>query len=181
VRNLTHDLLACSVALEPATLPCAPLTPCSLLKVSEHFGGICHLHLQGRRISRTRNWCETGREPVVDFQQTTETELFITPLSEPQTLQMFFVLHTVHLYHPHITLLPLHPTSLDQPSSNCIGVSSINWCWWELVVYVKRGVSCRIWGFHGDDYEECHLLGCSAMWAYYKLTFRRNVSPLSSG
>jgi hypothetical protein len=22
---------------------------------------------------------------------------------------------------------------------------------------------CRIWGFHGSDYEECHLLGCGAV------------------
>jgi hypothetical protein len=22
---------------------------------------------------------------------------------------------------------------------------------------------CNIRGFHGDDYEECHLLGCDAM------------------
>jgi hypothetical protein len=22
----------------------------------------------------------------------------------------------------------------------------------------------KIWGFHGRDYEECRLLGCSALW-----------------
>jgi hypothetical protein len=22
---------------------------------------------------------------------------------------------------------------------------------------------CKIWGFHGGDYEECHLLGCGTM------------------
>jgi hypothetical protein len=23
---------------------------------------------------------------------------------------------------------------------------------------------CKIWGFHGGDYEECRLLGCYAVW-----------------
>jgi hypothetical protein len=29
--------------------------------------------------------------------------------------------------------------------------------------------------------EECRLLGCGTVWVYYKPTFRRNVSPPSSG
>jgi hypothetical protein len=29
--------------------------------------------------------------------------------------------------------------------------------------------------------EECSLLGCGAVWVYYKTTFRRNASPPSSG
>jgi hypothetical protein len=29
--------------------------------------------------------------------------------------------------------------------------------------------------------EECRLLGCGAVWVYYKPTFRRNVSPQNSG
>jgi hypothetical protein len=28
----------------------------------------------------------------------------------------------------------------------------------------KVGMLCRIWSFHGDDYEECRLLGCGAVW-----------------
>jgi hypothetical protein len=31
------------------------------------------------------------------------------------------------------------------------------------------------------NYEECRLLGCGAVWVYYEPTFRRNVSPPSSG
>jgi hypothetical protein len=27
---------------------------------------------------------------------------------------------------------------------------------WPLMIY------CKIWGFHGGDYEECCLLGCGA-------------------
>jgi hypothetical protein len=27
----------------------------------------------------------------------------------------------------------------------------------------RRLKLCRIWGFHGDDYEECSLLGYDAM------------------
>jgi hypothetical protein len=37
----------------------------------------------------------------------------------------------------------------------------------------KLGTSVRIW--------ECRLLGCGAVWVYYKRTFRRNVSHPSSG
>jgi hypothetical protein len=25
-------------------------------------------------------------------------------------------------------------------------------------------LQCKIWGFHGDDYEEWRLLGCYAVW-----------------
>jgi hypothetical protein len=31
------------------------ITPCSTLKVSQHFGGTCRLHLQGRRMMQARN------------------------------------------------------------------------------------------------------------------------------
>jgi hypothetical protein len=34
------------------------ITPCSRLKVSIRFGGICRLHLQGRRISQRRCRCQ---------------------------------------------------------------------------------------------------------------------------
>jgi hypothetical protein len=36
------------------------ITPCSPLKVNRHFGGIYHLQLQARRISRARNQREAG-------------------------------------------------------------------------------------------------------------------------
>jgi hypothetical protein len=29
---------------------------------------------------------------------------------------------------------------------------------------VNHSIACKIWGFHGGDYEECCLLGCCAMW-----------------
>jgi hypothetical protein len=32
-----------------------------------------------------------------------------------------------------------------------------------------------------NDYEESRFLGCAAVSVYYKLTFRRNISPPSSG
>jgi hypothetical protein len=28
----------------------------------------------------------------------------------------------------------------------------------------SRSMLCKIWGFHGDDYEECRLVGCWAVW-----------------
>jgi hypothetical protein len=40
---------------------------------------------------------------------------------------------------------------------------------------------CNIWGFHGGDYEECHILGCSAVQPLKEPTFWRKVSPPSSG
>jgi hypothetical protein len=42
------------------------LTPCS----HQRFGGTCHLHLQGRRISQARNQHESRRQG--DFQWTTQ-------------------------------------------------------------------------------------------------------------
>jgi hypothetical protein len=35
------------------------ITPCSPLKANRRFGGTCRLHLQGRRISRSRNQRES--------------------------------------------------------------------------------------------------------------------------
>jgi hypothetical protein len=31
------------------------ITTCSLLKLNQHFGGTCHLHLQSQKISQARN------------------------------------------------------------------------------------------------------------------------------
>jgi hypothetical protein len=45
----------------------------------------------------------------------------------------------------------------------------------------KKVKPYRVRGFHGGDYEKCPLLGCGAVWVYYKLTFRRNALPPSSG
>jgi hypothetical protein len=36
---------------------------------------------------------------------------------------------------------------------------------------------CKIWGYHGSDYEECSLLGCYAVWLYI-LVFLRSVRRL---
>jgi hypothetical protein len=41
-------------------------------------------------------------------------------------------------------------------------------------------VWCKIWGFHGGDYEEWRLLGRYAVWLLLKSTFRRNLAPPSS-
>jgi hypothetical protein len=34
----------------------------------------------------------------------------------------------------------------------------------DLSLRVTTLQLCRIWGFHGGDYEECRLLGCYAVW-----------------
>jgi hypothetical protein len=46
----------------------------------------------------------------------------------------------------------------------------------KLQIY-KPSLVSKISGFCGGDYEECHPLGCYAMWL---LTFQRNVAPPSS-
>jgi hypothetical protein len=38
--------------------------PCSPLKVNRRFGGICHLHFQGRRISQKINQCKASNMQV---------------------------------------------------------------------------------------------------------------------
>jgi hypothetical protein len=30
--------------------------------------------------------------------------------------------------------------------------------------YARQGTGCKILGFHGGDYEECHFLACYALW-----------------
>jgi hypothetical protein len=48
--------------------------------------------------------------------------------------------------------------------------------------YCIDGVKAwRIGGSHGGDYEECRLLGYCAVWILLEPTFRRNISPPSSG
>jgi hypothetical protein len=42
-------------------------------------------------------------------------------------------------------------------------------------------VTCKFWGFHGGNYEECRLLRCDAVWVLPETTIRRNVSPPSLG
>jgi hypothetical protein len=44
--------------------------PCSPLKVNRLFEGMCHLHLQGRRISRARNKRESMRQFPSCFSET---------------------------------------------------------------------------------------------------------------
>jgi hypothetical protein len=46
---------------------------------------------------------------------------------------------------------------------------------------VDNRQTCKIWGFHGGDYEEWCLLGCYAVLILYEPTFRRNLAPPSSG
>jgi hypothetical protein len=40
------------------------ITPCNPFKVYKSFGGTYHLHLQGRRINRTRNFQRTTRRCI---------------------------------------------------------------------------------------------------------------------
>jgi hypothetical protein len=50
-----------------------------------------------------------------------------------------------------------------------------------LFKFINIRLMCRIWGSRNGSYESCHLLGYSAVWSIYEPTFRRNISPLSSG
>jgi hypothetical protein len=43
------------------------------------------------------------------------------------------------------------------------------------MVSLKIKVICKICDFHSDDYEECCLLGCGAVYILCELTFLRNV------
>jgi hypothetical protein len=45
----------------------------------------------------------------------------------------------------------------------------------------RHELKCKVWGFHGGDYAEYLLLRCSTVWFRFLPTFRRNVSPPSSG
>jgi hypothetical protein len=83
------------------------ITPCSPLKVIRRFGGICSLHLKGRRISRERNQRENGWQAEhtlkmeakcsskmsVDFQRTTQ---FYIP--EDRILRLGYCLGGVTCY-----------------------------------------------------------------------------------
>jgi hypothetical protein len=39
----------------------------------------------------------------------------------------------------------------------------------------NRLMLCKIWGFHGSDYEECRFVGCYDPWFLQEPTFRRIV------
>jgi hypothetical protein len=62
--------------------------------------------------------------------------------------------------------------------------------WYRLLGYKNsvvcatgsiRLMLCKIWGFHGFDYEECHHLGWYEVWLLKEPTFRRNEPPPFSG
>jgi hypothetical protein len=40
-----------------------------------------------------------------------------------------------------------------------------------LVMFIYKVHKCKIWGFHGGDYEECRHLECYIMWLSWELTF----------
>jgi hypothetical protein len=46
-----------------------------------------------------------------------------------------------------------------------------------MSVQVNICLICKIWGFHGGEYEECRFVGCGAVKFLYEPTFRRNISP----
>jgi hypothetical protein len=31
-------------------------------------------------------------------------------------------------------------------------------------IYCDKSIPCKIWGFHGGDYDDYHLLGDDAVW-----------------
>jgi hypothetical protein len=104
------------------------ITPCSRLKISRSFGGICRLHLQGRRINRARNQpcfppaftlvscsfhiytlkmkatCST--ETLADFQRTTRRyttddstlHLHAIRFCLPRLFILFYYLHLSHRF-----------------------------------------------------------------------------------
>jgi hypothetical protein len=55
------------------------------------------------------------------------------------------LLKFIHFYRYMFQQLPLHDVLTEW-------YNSLN----------KKGTLCKIWGFHGGDYEECCLLGCGA-------------------
>jgi hypothetical protein len=48
----------------------------------------------------------------------------------------------------------------------------------QYILGEQRSSLYRIWDFHGGDYEECHLLGCGAVWVLWEPTFRRKTYAL---
>jgi hypothetical protein len=114
-----------------------------------------------------------------------------------------------HLTKPTVSLLPpsrndIHSTRLLEPISNYHKATFQKWRKYNISenmssknltratikgrVRFREGLafirmiftSFTIWGFHGGDYEEFHLLGCDAMWLLQESTLRKNVSPPSS-
>jgi hypothetical protein len=73
---------------------------------------------------------------------------------------------------PRDTLYP-QKLALTLPTS---GGSSVG-----IVPSRTHATEFSFWGFPDAGHEECLLLGCGDVWVYYKPTFRRNMSPPSSG
>jgi hypothetical protein len=49
-------------------------------------------------------------------------------------------------------------------------VEARSFFWWQMIasltvfIHLPTLLPCKIWGFHGRDYEEWCLLGCYAVW-----------------
>jgi hypothetical protein len=76
-----------------------------------------------------------------------------------------------------------HFASLMNPSICSIALEHLLLLWFMPIcsVALENWLPCSIWGVCDGDYEEYSLLGCGAMWSLHEPTFRRKVSPPSSG
>jgi hypothetical protein len=50
----------------------------------------------------------------------------------------------------------------------------------NIVKLWEQEVSCKIWGFHGGDYEEWCLLGCYAVWLLYYIGISSQRTSVAS-
>jgi hypothetical protein len=45
-----------------------------------------------------------------------------------------------------------------------------------MTLFKNNFILCKIWGFHGGDYEERHVLGCYVLWLLYETTVLTRVT-----
>jgi hypothetical protein len=78
------------------------------------------------------------------------------------------------------TILTERPPLVGEVSAKFLPIeraSDMQLCLWNyLFTFSNFAFSCRIW-CHGSDYEEFRLLGCGAVWDYYKPTFPTSQKP----
>jgi hypothetical protein len=117
---------------------------CRPLKLNWSLEDTYRLHLQDQGISKTRNQHESRRK--VDFQH---------HIPEDSALNYFYVRFEVFtaVTVKNVVFLGYKDPVRTSQETHYISVTESS----QLMLW-------KIWGFHRSHYEECHLLGCYAMW-----------------
>jgi hypothetical protein len=133
------------------------MTPCSLVKVSEHFGGTYRFHLQGRTVSQARN------QHILTFawrdrKTQNETSIYHSRIIcfPGSVVQFLWSLSESYFnYGSRIYCFPGSIVSFSDPQQKR---------WIEVSLYLSRNNWSSGWDFYTWDLLKDYPSGSSGLW-----------------